>query len=146
MQLLRSGLPNLASNSSYNQNHKAAASRVPRWLSLVDACPAESVALVDSSKRQRPRVQIPSGAPTIVRQHWRPASSGQPGPATQASDPSDSERSSPPAPCSSIAYPSPSSPSPRTSAQTATTSHSYPCSECSTGYSDPARRAPRSFP
>src|SRR5436309_2778286 len=26
--------------------------------------PAESVALVDSSKRQRPRVQIPSGAPT----------------------------------------------------------------------------------
>src|SRR6266581_4545686 len=41
----------------------------------------------------------------------------------RAAQPSALERSSPPAPCSSIAYPSPYSPSPRTFSQTTTTSH-----------------------
>src|SRR5207247_11334495 len=50
------------SSNSYSQS-RSSPWKMPRWLSLVDARTAESVALVESSKRQRPRVQIPSGAP-----------------------------------------------------------------------------------
>ena len=120
---------------------------VPRWLSLVEN-PAKSVALVHPFKKAkatgsnpvRGSTQHPLGRASAL------ASSGRHGPATQAAQPFDLERSSQLAHDSSTAYPSPYSPSPQTFSQTAKASRSYPYNGCSTGYSGSEPRAARSFP